>query len=135
MKIERHKIIPLTLEIAPLVDVIFLLLIFFLLTSLAQRGVKLELPSSQHSPTQKKSLVVLIDESGEILVNGKTVSLASLPVVLKNRLGEGIKKEVIIKADGNLPFHLPVKVMDMVSRAGIERIVIATRLPGRKERE
>ena len=135
MKMERHKIIPLTLEIAPLVDVIFLLLIFFLLTSLAQKGVQLELPSSQHSPIQKEGLVVFIDESGQVLVKGKTVSLTSLPGVLKNCLGEGVKKEVIIKADGNLPFHLPVKVMDMISRAGIERIVIATRLPGRKERK
>ena len=133
MKIERHKIIPLTLEIAPLVDVIFLLLIFFLLTSLAQGGVKLELPSSQQSPRQEQGLVVLINERGEILVEGKTVSLASFPAVLKNSLRKEIKKEVIIKADGNLPFHLPVKVMDMISQAGIEKVVIATRLPAVKE--
>jgi len=126
MKLRRHTRIPLTLEIAPLLDVIFLLLMFFLLTSLAQGGIELDLPGSeQYAPSQ--GIEVLVQSADEIMVNTTVTTLDALPRVLRDAMGGDAEAEVVIKADGQLPFYLPVQVMDAVRRAGATRVTLATR--------
>jgi len=125
MKLRRHRRIPLTLEIAPLLDVIFLLLMFVLLTSLAQGGIELDLPGSeQYAPSQ--GIEVVVQSADEITVNTTSTTLDALPRVLRDAMGDHPEAEVVIKADGQLPFYLPVRVMDAVNRAGATRVTLAT---------
>lgn len=81
--------IPLSLEIAPLVDVVLLLLIFFLLTfSLNPQHMQLELPEASTGGKTGQSLVVFIDEKGGIFTEGKKVNLETLFSFLRRRAQE-----------------------------------------------
>ncbi len=128
MKEISRKKISLSLEIAPLVDVIFLLLIFFLLTfSLGSQNMQLDLPEASTSDKVKQNLTIVITKEGEIFVEGKKVSLETLFPFLKLTLSEEKIKEVVIEADADVPFKIPVQVMDICRKAGARGVSIATK--------
>jgi len=131
MKNIPRKRIPLSLEIAPLVDIVLLLLIFFLLTfSLGLQSMKLDLPEASTADRAKENLTVLINREGEIFVEGEKISLEALFPFLRSKLKKEKIKTVTIKADADVPIKVPVQVMDICRRAGAQGISIATKKGG-----
>lgn len=130
MRVVSRKKIPLTLEIAPLVDIVLLLLIFFLLTSLGSQQLQLDLPQASTADLAEESLSVWITQEGEVFVRGKKVDMEIFLPFLKSLLQERENKTIIIKADAEVPFKIPVEVMDISRKAGAEGVSLATRLPG-----
>jgi len=127
MKVIVRKKIPLSLEIAPLIDIVFLLLIFFLLTSLgSKQAMQLDLPKSSTAKQAQESLSIWITKKGEIFVNDEKVKMEFLLSFLRTILEEKENKVISIKADANVPFKIPVQVMDISRKAGAEQISIAT---------
>lgn len=119
-----------SLDIAPLVDVIFLLLLFFMLTSnfVLLGGIRLQLPASELTESQKEEgVTVVIGERGETFFNRE----ALLPEALRQRLRRealaGPDRLVIVRADRCVPHGRVVEVMGMVKKAGFSRIAIGTR--------
>lgn len=130
MKVISRKKIPLTLEIAPLIDVVLLLLIFFLLTSLGSQQMELELPEASTATPEQESLSIWITQEQEIFVEEKRVEIEILLPFLKSMLRERKNKTITIKADAEVPFKIPVEVMDICRKAGAEGVSLATRSPG-----
>ncbi|MCD6533888.1 MAG: biopolymer transporter ExbD [Deltaproteobacteria bacterium] len=119
------------LDMTPLVDVVFLLLIFFMLsTSLSVNpGIKIDLPKASAEQVKKKktTLRVAIEPGGRIFLEGKKLSLEQLrekfKVVGKEHGDEAL---VVIEADKKVYHGLVVKVMDAAKSAGLNKLAIAT---------
>ena len=125
---KRHKR-SLILNITSLIDVMFLLLIFFMIstTFLSAPAIKLELPEAQNADVvRQKPLTVYINSSGRLYLNDDPVDLALLEAALKNKLQTSDDKAVVLKADSRVSHGTVVEVMDIVKGAGARRLVIST---------
>jgi biopolymer transport protein ExbD len=117
------------INITSLIDVLFLLLIFFMVTStfLEQPGMKLELPSAKSAEvSQVEKLVLYIGPDGEIVFNDQTVALDDLEGVIKAAVPQAKEKTLVLKADRTVQHGTVVAVMDIAKRAGLEKLVVGT---------
>jgi biopolymer transport protein ExbD len=120
------------INITSLIDVMFILLIFFMVTStfLEQPGMKLELPEAKTATVERiEKLVIFIDPDERIFVNDRPVTIDRLEQQLHETLGKKPDVPLVLRADQNVPHGLVVRVMDIAKKIGIRRIVIATK-PG-----
>ncbi|MCD4820108.1 MAG: biopolymer transporter ExbD [Candidatus Cloacimonetes bacterium] len=131
MQLREKKRKKLTLNIISLIDVVFLLLIFFMLISkyVEQKGMKLDLPSTKSFDTTKSQEILLqIDSNGKMLMNDNEISMEDLASKIIEILPEVTEKTLIIKADKELAHGNVVKIMDIARSNGLKKIVIATDL-------
>jgi len=131
MEFERGKRIRIHLDIAPLIDIVLLLLIFFMLTSnfIMQPGIKITLPKAKTSKPQKEeNIIVFITEDNEIYLNERKISIDELKDTLEEKLKKVQKKTVILKADEKINLGLAVQVMDIAKEAKAENLVISTEI-------
>ena len=132
MKIHRSprlkRFIP-GIDATPMADIVFLLLIFFMLSStfIIQPGLKIKLPSAVTSEVQlTRNIVLNITEEGYIFLDDAPTNILELPSSLNAALSKQEEKVVIIKADESVRHGFIVKVMDVAKLSGAERLVIAT---------
>ena len=125
---KRRKVI---INITSLIDVLFLLLIFFMVSStfVEQPGMKLELPESKSSSTEKiKELILEINSDQTMALNEEAVTIENLEAKFKSLLPSLEEKSLVLKADKNVPHGTVVKVMDLAKLSGLEKLIIATRV-------
>jgi len=125
---KRHKVL---INITSLIDVLFLLLIFFMISStfVEQPGMKLELPESKSALTEKiKDLVLQINADGTMTLNDENISLENLEDMFKQILPTLEEKSLVLKADKTVPHGTVVKVMDLAKLSGLEKLIIATQV-------
>jgi biopolymer transport protein ExbD len=115
---------------AALVDVMFQLIIFIILSStfVMQPGIKVNLPSTVTSEAQleRNNIVVSVTEDGSVFLEDKKVTLHTLPQELKTTLKRTRRKVLVIKADEKTFHGIVVKIMDIGKMLGIEKLAIAT---------
>ena len=128
LKFKRHlKLDEDRLDVTPLIDVVFLLLIFFMLTStfVLQPGIKVKLPRAITSEAlREKNLVIVITAGGKIYLDNEIIS----PDELSARLEKAARDEraVLIKADQKISLGRVVEVWDLCRDVGITQVSIAT---------
>ena len=128
------------MDITPLVDTVFNLLIFFALSLnfVTSPGIQVKLPksSAEQFPTKRTEIIVAITRDGTVFADQKPINLAKLYDKL-NSLPQGSKDKglVIIQADEKTAHGRVVEVMDVVKRAGWARLAIATRPEERVRRD
>ena len=118
------------LDIAPLIDVVFLLLIFFMLTSsyIFQPGIKINLPKAVTSEAiHEQNLIITINDKDLIYLNNRLLALKQLKSHLKNAAAED--RPLLIKADRKASLGKVVQIWDMCREAGLTQINIATSEP------
>ncbi|MBT3184689.1 MAG: biopolymer transporter ExbD [Nitrospina sp.] len=115
------------LNIIPLINVVFLLLIFFMLTSTAiQQGMEVELPKAETAEDNEVKLTRLtIAKNGDLEIDSEKVTLEMLGERLENKITTREKK-LMIEADRDLEFSRFGDVLDRVREVGIVDFVIAT---------
>jgi len=114
------------IDIAPLIDMVFQLLIFFMLTSsfIMQPGIKVNLPKAVTSKIiDKENLVLTISAENVLYLEDKVITLKELKSELKKS-----KKPILIKADKKAEIGRVVEVWDICRELGIEHLNIATNL-------
>ncbi|MCB9754040.1 MAG: biopolymer transporter ExbD [Myxococcales bacterium] len=120
-----------TIDLTPLIDVTFQLLIFFLLTASFRNesAFKLQLPKAQsHEPvTEQKAVVIKISEDGRFEIDKKVVDMRELEMRLCNAQDEGAAATVNIKADRNTKHENVVKAMDIARSCGIKKMGILSK--------
>ena len=111
-------------DLMPLIDMVFILLIFFLLTSTAlQPAVDVELPETpEGNPANPPTLVVTIQSDGTLLIDADPVSRDLFLPVLESRYREQANTQLTIRADRRVAFGEVVRVMDLCKRAGAEEV-------------
>ena len=126
-----------TINIISLVDVVFLLLIFFTVTAtfMDQPALKLDLPeaSAEPQPTDSpQSLTVYLTREGELFFNDRAIRSDFLQELIMEELRAGKESRLTIKADRGVVHGKVVEVMDIARRSGIEVITIGTQIPTQK---
>ena len=120
-----------SLDLTPLVDVVFLLLIFFMVSTVFidfKRQVDISLPSSKSSAPSEviEPVKVELTVDRQIFLNGEKISLEEFESAL-SRISPSKKKSAIIRADKNLPYGNVIKVMGMLQSAKILDIGVAVK--------
>lgn len=116
--------------VAPLVDCMLLLLIFFLLTSSFSEklGITIKLPGSETARLADQNTIdVAVSESGEITFKGATLGTDELTAALKAAMAEGGKKTVFLMADRTVSIETAAEVIDGIRAAGLDSVVLAAR--------
>ncbi|MFH1441098.1 MAG: biopolymer transporter ExbD [Candidatus Omnitrophota bacterium] len=130
MRFKRHMELEHGLkqiEITPLIDMIFLLLVFFLLTSsfVIQPGIKINLPKAATSEIiQAENIEVIISGENVIYFNAKVVTMKELGNLFKQVAKR--KQSILIKADKRASLGRVVEIWDMCRDLGVNQINIAT---------
>ena len=116
--------------LAPLIDMVFTILIFLLVSASFSRatGLPLELPSSATAGPEEAEFAISIDARLDLAAGGEPTSLAALPDAVRAGLAGGAST-VVVAADRGVPAGLLVDVYDAAARGGATRVVLATEPP------
>ena len=122
-----------TVNLTPLIDVVFLLLIFSMVSTTfdTTSELKIELPqaSAEKKAHPKNPLIIMIDPSGFYYINGqrlKNQSAELLLIEVHRLIGKNKDKPVVIQSDAKSPVQSMVTAMDVIGRAGIVNLSVAT---------
>lgn len=117
------------MPLTSLIDIVFLLLIYFLLTTnfMVDEGIKINLPQAKASaPQTEQTITVYVDREGRSFLKDQEVSLGTLFTRLKEMIGSKKDKLVVVRADRSVILNKAVKVMDVAKAAGAGRLCLAT---------
>jgi biopolymer transport protein ExbD len=118
------------IEILPLIDIVFLLLVFFIYAMLSMavhRGLPVRLPASSSAEIEKNLTVsVTIKEDGDIVLGTERISLTDLALRLREKTKISEALGVLLFADRAVSCQLLVKVLDQIRGAGVTRISLQT---------
>ncbi len=112
-----------------LIDIVFMLLIYFLLTTnfMVDEGIKIKLPQAKASaPQTQQEITVYVDRDGRAFIQNEEVPAGELFKTLKQLIGNRKDQLVVIKADRAVILNKAVKVMDLAKAAGAGRLCLAT---------
>ncbi|MHC4270251.1 MAG: ExbD/TolR family protein [Planctomycetota bacterium] len=129
MQFRLKRYIKPVINIASLVDVLFLLLIFFMVTSafVEQPNIKLELPATKHSEVSKIERTVLsIARDGQLFLQDRPVEKNQLEKELRRVILDTGEEVLVLKADKEVPYGVVVDIMDDAKGAGFKKIVAPT---------
>ncbi len=121
------------LNITPLIDVVFLLLIFFMVSTTfeQQSKLKVDLPEASPSATEQRqdSVVIGIDAKGRYFINDRQLvntQLKTLKIALTKTVGDNKDTPLVLRADAKTPHQAVVTAMDAAAQLGLTRLSIAT---------
>ncbi len=124
------------MQLAPLVDVLFLLVIFFAVTSHYAKNeqvMDISVPAAEEGKDKESrnvgEIIINIKTAGEIVVNGQQLTEAELLVKLKNIAAIYKDQAVILRGDEVVDYKFVIRVLDTCQKAGIWNIAFATRKP------
>ena len=115
-------------DISPLIDCVFILLIFFIVTTtfVEETGVEVDKPQAASSvQLEKTSIMIAITENGEIVYGGNEIGISGIRPLVK-RMMQKEEVPVIVQADQNVMSGLLVRVIDEAKLAGAVKVSIST---------
>lgn len=122
-------------NLTPLIDIVFLLLVFFMLTAhfVKDEGLPIELPEAESAVSldDQKPLEIKMVSSGQITIAGQPVELEGLDAYLRPLIAVKKEKRVLIRGDKDVGLGDSVKVIDAARLAGAEGVDIVTEKPER----
>ena len=136
MKFRRQVQQEVDINLTPLIDVVFLLLIFFMVSTTFTRETQLsiDLPQASGDETQReqREVEIIIGRTGEYAVNGKALvnsQEATLKAAIETAADNDVSIPLIITADANTPYQAVVTAMDAAGQLGFVHISMTTRKP------
>lgn len=122
------------LNIAPLIDMVFILLIFFLVTTsfVREAMVEVERPVASTARAERRGnvLTIGVTREGRVFVEGRQVDVHGVRFLVERFRAENPRGAVLIVADRRSPVGLVIRVLDQCRMAGVEDVGIAARRPG-----
>lgn len=118
------------INITSLIDVIFMLLLFFMITStfLEQPGIQLELPAAKTAAvTEPQEYVLSVERSGRLFLNRRMLKLEDLEAEIRKVLPGMKAGSLVLKADQEVAHGLVVRIMDLAKRGGVKKLIIGTK--------
>lgn len=140
MKFQRRLKEELSINLTPLIDVVFLLLIFFMVTTTFTRETRLSvnLPEADGAPAEENAdqVEILVSQGGGYSINGRPLVNSRLETLMSGleQVTQGDRNvTLILIADAEATHQAVVTAMDAIGRSGFFRLSIATRKPGEDE--
>ena len=115
------------LELAPLIDVIFILLIFFAVSAtivVNQKGLQLLLPSATTVSSEKKGVVIAVDQKRRLYFNRQPITEDQLRRSIEKQLSQTPDFQVILRADRLTPYSMIIRILDEIRLGGCFDIVL-----------
>nr|WP_299341108.1 biopolymer transporter ExbD [Allomuricauda sp.] len=126
MKLKgRNKVSP-EFSMSSMTDIVFLLLVFFMLTSNAPNALDLLLPKAKGKSTNTQNVSVTINKNLEYFVNNQQISAEYIEIELKKALEGQDKPTIILRAEENVAIKEAVNVMDIANRNSY-KVILAVR--------
>ena len=133
---KTHSIEAIPMQLAPLVDVLFLLVIFFAVTwqaGIQEKLMDVSVPAAEEGKDRKQTsvgeIIINVKTDGGVVVNGQTLTTEELLGKLHNIATVFKDQAVIIRGDVKTEYDKIIKVLDTCQKAGIWNIAFATRDP------
>jgi biopolymer transport protein TolR len=117
------------INVTPLVDVMLVLLIIFMVTApMMTQGVDVNLPktTTRYMKTQEDPLILTINKKKEILLETHRLDLEGLDTRLRQIVENRKDRELLLRADKELPYGFVIEVVAAIKRAGIEKLGMVT---------
>jgi len=132
MKIQLNQSNKVRIELIPLIDIVFLLLVFFIYAMLSMavhRGLPVRLPSAAASQNEKlTTLSVTIQADGSTFVDKEPIPLSELAGVLKAKAGDDHQTGVLLFADRSLTYQKLFRVLDQIRSTGLNHVSLQAEL-------
>ncbi|WAJ69329.1 ExbD/TolR family protein [Catenovulum adriaticum] len=116
------------IDMTPMLDIVFIMLIFFIVTTsfVKEAGIEVNKPeASQAESKPKANIFVAINDNGDIWMDKRMVDVERVQANLEKMLAEQATDTVIVQADEEAKHGRVMKVMDQIKAAGIDKIVVA----------
>jgi len=135
MRLQSHKGDEPEINITSLIDVVFLLLIFFMVSTTFERqaALKIDLPeasvAAERTTEEVEKLELVIDREGHMYLNDRALidsRPATIEAAFREAVGDDRDQPVLLRADSLTPHHFVVTAMDVTGQLGFERLSIAT---------
>lgn len=117
------------ITMAPLIDVVFLLLIFFMVTTVfpENRGLVIEKPESQQSePLSMKKITFVVSQEGDIRFRDKSITTKDVKRLVQEQLKAAPDTAVLLQVDKRAATDIFIKVLDACKAGGVKQVGIAT---------
>jgi biopolymer transport protein ExbD len=118
------------INITSLIDVMFMLLLFFMITTtfMDQPGIDLELPYAKGTVAmEQKNYVLFVDKKSKMFLNDVQIRMEDLEAQIKQVLPKMKDQALVLKADRDVTHGFVVKVMDIAKRSGVKKLIIGTK--------
>lgn len=131
LRVREDDVAP-SLDMTPMIDCVFNLLIFFLVATTfhqAEREMQIALPfAASAGPVSAtlREIVINVDESGRIIVSGKTIDAESLRTLVKDAVAANPEQKVTVRGDRNASYGAVVAVLDVCKGAGVQEPYLDT---------
>lgn len=139
MQFRRQKNAEVSVNLTPLIDVVFLLLIFFMVstTFTKETHLSLDLPEAtgEEQKIKVKQIEIIIDVSGQYVINGQSLVSSKLETIIAalKQVSEGnIETPLVISADANTPHQAVITAMDAAGQLGFSKLSLSTKRPADK---
>ena len=131
MRVPRKEPEKARIEVIPMIDIIFFLLVFFMISTLSMtinRGLPVNLPKAASSQRDlRESLNITVTREGDIFLNKEPIALQEISQRVQTGLAKDPELLAVINADDHAIHGAVVEVMDKVRLAGISRLAIAVK--------
>lgn len=120
------------INIVPLCDIFLVLLIIFMVTSVAmvQSGAEITLPEVEETESEPRQIVITVTPQKEIFVNARPVKIVELEVALRQLIMTKPDVPVVLEGDQEVVLGEAVKILSIAQRAGATQVAIASRQAG-----
>ena len=118
-----------TVDVSPLIDMVFILLIFFMVTTTFVKDMKLDInrPSaSSASKSDGKTIRVYIDNVGEVFIDNQAIKVWALQSKVRDLLRTATDKNVLVVTDDGIPVNKLIDVVDECRMAGAKEVAVST---------
>ena len=136
MNLRRSRADEPEINLTPLIDVVFILLIFFMVSTTFEHEseINIELPEASAEPVEETEQVleIVVDAEGRYFIDEQQVvntELETLKTAIGKALGEREEMPVVIRADRQTPYQSVVRAMDAISQLGLVHMSLATSQP------
>jgi biopolymer transport protein ExbD len=117
------------IDMTPMLDIVFIMLIFFIVTTVfvKEAGIEVNKPGASQSVMPKNAnIFIAVTENGDVWIDKRQVDIDTVRANLERLMAEQPSDVIIIQADKDADYGVVIDVMDQIKSAGIDRISIAT---------
>ena len=132
MKLLEKPAKKIGINLTPLIDVLFILIIFFTVSStfLEQPGIELKLPEAESSQSHTaQKVIVYVDNQENLFLNDDPVELENVAQAVEALISAQTDKSVVLHADEDVSHGIVISIMDLLRKQGIYKIIISTSKP------
>jgi len=118
-------------DIAPMIDIVFILLIFFMVTTTFVKDMKVDLErpnAASSSSASTKSIRLFIDQNSDVYLDGEAVRVWLIQSKLRDLLATSTSKTVLVVTDEGVPAGKVIEVIDQARLSGAQSVAVATEL-------